>query len=66
MREYAAMISANAPLTLRAAKIAAREVLLQSDLLAADLSDFFTTKHGDARPYAALAVPEQTASRWGP
>jgi enoyl-CoA hydratase/carnithine racemase len=31
MREYAAMISANAPLTLRAAKIAAREVLRDPD-----------------------------------
>jgi hypothetical protein len=41
-------------------------ILSLGDLLAADLSDFFTTKHGDARPYAALAVPEQTASRWGP
>ena len=41
-------------------------ILSLGDLLAADLSDFFTTKHGDARPYAALAVPEQTALRWGP
>jgi enoyl-CoA hydratase len=31
VREYAAMISANAPLTLRAAKIAAREVLRDPD-----------------------------------
>jgi DNA-binding beta-propeller fold protein YncE len=41
-------------------------ILSLGDLLAADLSDFFTRSQGDARPYTAIAVPEQTAYRWGP
>jgi DNA-binding beta-propeller fold protein YncE len=41
-------------------------ILSLGDLLAADLSDFFTGTHGDARPYAAIAVPQTTANRSGP
>ena len=35
------------------------------DLLATDMSDFFTAKPADAAPYAAIPVPTQTASREG-
>jgi hypothetical protein len=41
-------------------------ILSLGDLLAADLSDFFTGTHGDARPFAAIEVPEKTANRSGP
>jgi DNA-binding beta-propeller fold protein YncE len=36
------------------------------DLLAADMSDFFVTAHGDAAPFTPVVLPAQTASRWGP
>ena len=35
------------------------------DLLATDMSDFFTASGGDAAPFAALPVPAQTASAEG-
>ena len=35
------------------------------DLLATDMSDFFASKIVDARPYTAIPVPTQTASREG-
>ncbi len=35
------------------------------DLLATDMSDFFTATGGDAAPYDAIAVPAQTASAEG-
>jgi hypothetical protein len=38
--------------------------LALGDLLATDMSDFFTA-HGDAAPYEAIAVPKQTASAEG-
>jgi len=41
-------------------------ILSLGDLLAADLSDFFTGRHGDARPFAAIAVSVKTANRSGP
>jgi DNA-binding beta-propeller fold protein YncE len=37
------------------------------DLLAADMSDFFVTAHGDAAPFTPVAAPAQAAAaRWGP
>ena len=39
--------------------------LALGDLLATDMSDFFTPRGGDAAPYTALAVPAQTASAEG-
>ena len=40
-------------------------VLSLGDLLATDMSDFFTAAGGDAAPYDALPVPTQTASAEG-
>jgi hypothetical protein len=39
--------------------------LALGDLLATDMSDFFTPRGGDAAPYNAIAVPVQTASAEG-
>jgi hypothetical protein len=41
------------------------ETLSLGDLLATDMSDFFTAKGGDAAPYEPIPVPVQTASREG-
>jgi hypothetical protein len=41
------------------------ETLALGDLLATDMSDFFTAKGGDGAPYDAIAVPVQTASAEG-
>ncbi|HEV2737733.1 MAG TPA: hypothetical protein VGU66_04045 [Candidatus Elarobacter sp.] len=39
--------------------------LALGDLLATDMSDFFTSHGGDAAPYEAIDVPKQTASAEG-
>ena len=39
--------------------------LALGDLLATDMSDFFTATGGDAAPYDAIPVPTQTASAEG-
>ncbi|MBV9438998.1 MAG: hypothetical protein JOZ24_03290, partial [Candidatus Eremiobacteraeota bacterium] len=39
--------------------------LALGDLLATDMSDFFTARGGDARPYDLIPVPTQTASAEG-
>ncbi|MDB5027392.1 MAG: hypothetical protein JWO66_1081 [Candidatus Eremiobacteraeota bacterium] len=39
--------------------------LALGDLLATDMSDFFTPRGGDAAPYHAISVPVQTASAEG-
>jgi hypothetical protein len=39
--------------------------LALNDLLATDMSDFFTSSGGDAAPYDAIPVPAQTASAEG-
>jgi DNA-binding beta-propeller fold protein YncE len=39
--------------------------LALGDLLATDMSDFFTPKGGDAAPYVTIPVPTQTASAEG-
>ncbi|HEY0382687.1 MAG TPA: bifunctional YncE family protein/alkaline phosphatase family protein [Candidatus Elarobacter sp.] len=39
--------------------------LALGDLLATDMSDFFTAKGGDAAPYELIPVPQQTASAEG-
>ena len=41
------------------------ETLSLGDLLATDMSDFFTPSGGDAAPYDAIPVPTQTASTEG-
>jgi DNA-binding beta-propeller fold protein YncE len=41
------------------------ETLSLGDLLATDMSDFFTPSGGDAAPYDAIPVPTQTASAEG-
>jgi DNA-binding beta-propeller fold protein YncE len=41
------------------------ETLSLGDLLATDMSDFFTQKGGDAAPYEPIPVPVQTASAEG-
>ena len=41
------------------------ETLALGDLLATDMSDFFTAKGGDGAPYDAIPVPSQTASTEG-
>ena len=41
------------------------ETLSLGDLLATDMSDFFTAKGGDAAPYEPIPVPVQTASAEG-